>query len=108
MSKKPLDTLTETMFYVLMALSRNRMCGTEIADFVRSTTAGRVSMGPGTLYTILQNFQSEKLIKEVERKGRSITYDLTDKGRETYTAEIDRLKKCIMDAEKQEEEKWER
>ena len=99
MSKKPLDTLTETMFYVLMALSRSRMCGTEIADYVRSTTAGRVSMGPGTLYTILSNFQSEKLIKEVERKGRSITYDLTEKGRETYAAEIDRLKKCIMDAE---------
>ena len=33
MSKKALDTLTETMFYVLMAFSRQDMCGTEIAGY---------------------------------------------------------------------------
>ena len=57
MSKKALDTLTETMFYVLMAFSRQDMCGTEIAGYVKDITGGRVSMGPGTLYTILSNFQ---------------------------------------------------
>ena len=46
MSKKALDTLTETMFYVLMAFSRQDMCGTEIAGYVKDITGGRVSMGP--------------------------------------------------------------
>lgn len=48
MSKKALDTLTETMFYVLMAFRRQDMCGTEIAGYVRDITGGRVSMEPGT------------------------------------------------------------
>lgn len=82
MSKKALDTLTETMFYVLMAFSRQDMCGTEIADYVRELTNNRVSMGPGTLYTILSNFQKEKLIERVSSEGRRITYSITEAGSE--------------------------
>ena len=98
MSKKALDTLTETMFYVLMAFSRQDMCGTEIAGYVKDITGGRVSMGPGTLYTILSNFQKEGLIDRVSSAGRKITYSITETGRGIYEAEINRLKQCIADA----------
>lgn len=53
MAKKVLEILTETMFYVLMSFLRQERCGIEIAEFVEQKTAGRVRMGPGTLYTIL-------------------------------------------------------
>ena len=52
MPKKAMETLTESMFYVLMAFSRRPMCGIEITDYIERKTAGRVLMGPATLYTI--------------------------------------------------------
>lgn len=48
--------LTEAMFYVLMALRRGEVCGTEIAAWTERCTEGRVRLGPGTLYTILGRF----------------------------------------------------
>ena len=56
MPKKPLDTLTESMFYVLMALYHAPMCGIDIAAFIEERTGGRLQMGPATLYTILGRF----------------------------------------------------
>ena len=47
MSKKALEILTESMFYVLMSFLRGEKCGTEIAAFVTDRTGGRVSLGPG-------------------------------------------------------------
>ena len=41
MAKQPLKSLTESMFYVLLALWRQERCGTEIAAYVRELTAGR-------------------------------------------------------------------
>ena len=61
MSKEPLKVLTESMFYVLLSLLRQDRCGTEIVQYVDDTTAGRVSLGPGTLYTILAKFEEEGL-----------------------------------------------
>ena len=46
MGRKILETLTESMFYVLMALLRQARCGTEIADFVAARTKSRVRLGP--------------------------------------------------------------
>lgn len=101
MAKKAFDTLTETMFYVLMAFNRQDMCGTEIAAYVDALTDGRVSMGPGTLYTILSNFQNEGLIEKISSEGRRITYAITEKGHRLYMDEILRLKACLADAEKE-------
>ena len=49
MGRKTLETLTESMFYALMALLHHPRCGTEIADFVSAITQNRVRLGPGTL-----------------------------------------------------------
>lgn len=108
MARKPMETLSETMFYTLMAFTAGEMCGTEAAEYVRRRTDGRVHMGPGTLYTILASFQSEGLIEKRREEGRRITYGITERGRAVYAAELERLRLCLRDAEQAEGEHYER
>ena len=102
MSKKALENLTESMFYVLMAFSEGAKCGTEVADYVEKKTDGAVKLGPATLYTILGKFEVEAYIKETEVVGRKRTYEITDKGLQAYRDEIARLWRCVMDAGRKE------
>ena len=67
MPKKAMESLTESMFYVLMALMRRPMCGIEAVRFVSDKTAGRISIGPATLYTVLAKFESEAYMAELRR-----------------------------------------
>ena len=99
MPRKSMDTLTESMFYVLMALMHHPMCGIDIADFIEKRTRGRLQMGPATLYTILGKFEKEKIIRETSVEGRKRTYEITGKGFEAYREELNRLKQCVLDAE---------
>ena len=99
MPKKAMETLTESMFYVLMAFSKRPMCGIEVSDFIERTTKERILMGPATLYTILGKFEQEKYIREIEVVGRKRTYCITQKGLDAYNGEVARLKQCILDAE---------
>ena len=99
MPKKSMDTLTESMFYVLMALMTGPMCGIDIAAFIENRTKGRVKVGPATLYTILGKFETEKYIRETAVEGRKRTYEITGKGFEAYREELKRLKQCVIDAE---------
>ena len=99
MPKKAMDILTESMFYVLLALMQGEMCGTDAAAFVEMRTRGRVLLGPATLYTVLGKFEKEKYIKEVRVEGRKRTYRITDKGRKAFDEELNRLRQCVADAE---------
>ena len=99
MPKKPMEILTESMFYCLMALCREPMCGTQIAEFIDHRTRGRLQMGPATLYTILGKFEKEDLIREISVSGRKRTYRITEKGEQAYREELARLKQCVADAE---------
>ena len=99
MPKKSMDTLTESMFYVLMALMDGPKCGIDIAAFIERRTRGRIQMGPATLYTLLGKFEKEKYIRETAVEGRKRTYEITGKGFEAYREELKRLKQCVIDAE---------
>lgn len=99
MPRKAMDILTESMFYVLMALTTGDMCGIDIADFIDRRTRGRLQMGPATLYTILGKFEKEAYIEEISVVGRKRTYRITDAGRDAYEEELVRLKQCVADAE---------
>ena len=99
MPRKSMDTLTESMFYVLMAFRRGPACGTAVMDFVEKKTCGRLKPGPATLYTILAKFEQEKLIREIAQDGRKRTYCLTAKGAAAYDAELARLRLCVADGE---------
>lgn len=102
MGIKERGALTEPMFYVLMSFLHQDMCGIEITEFVQNRTQGRVSLGPGTLYTLLGKFLDEKLIEEVEVSGRKRTYRITSKGRAAYHEEVERLRACLSDAAEEE------
>ena len=102
MAKKPLEVLTESMFYLLMALDREERCGAEIAAYIDRKTRGRVAMGPGTLYALLGRFLEEKLIEETDSAlGRRRSYRLTERGRQMYRQELDRLRACAADGEEE-------
>ena len=106
MPRKAFDTLSEPMFYVLMALCHQTLCGTEIADWIGRTTEKRILLGPGTLYTILAKLTEESIIREVSMDGRRRNYEITEKGRKLYETECDRLRRCIADAEAAEQEEF--
>ena len=104
MPRKAMDILTESMFYVLMALYYQPMCGIDIASFIENRTGGRIRMGPATLYTILGKFEKERYIAEIQVEGRKRTYRITDTGLTAYEQEVERLKRCVEDAEKARQE----
>lgn len=103
MGSRERGVLTEPMYYVLMSFLKQDRCGIEITEFVERRTRGRVRLGPGTLYTLLGKFQEEGLIEETEVEGRKRTYRLTDKGRQAYREELERLRACVADGEEEEE-----
>lgn len=104
MPKRSMETLTESMYYTLMAFRLGPMCGIDVMEFVEKWTEGRVQMGPATLYTILGKFEKEGYIQEVSVEGRKRTYRITDKGLSAYQAERARLAQCIDDARRLETE----
>lgn len=101
MAGKSLELLTESMFYVLMALLGGEHCGTEITADVERRTGGRLKIGPGTLYTILAKFEEVGYIEETRVEGRKRTYQMTSRGRAAYRDELERLRQCVRDAEKE-------
>lgn len=101
MGGKERAALTEPMFYVLMSFLHQEVCGIEITEFVEKKTGGRLRLGPGTLYTLLGKFQDERLIEETKTEGRKRTYRLTNKGREVYMEELERLRACVRDGEEE-------
>ena len=102
MARKTMETLTEAMFYVLMALRSRPMCGIEIAAAIDTLTDNRVNIGPATLYTVLGRFEKEGFIKEIEVSGRKRTYQITQVGLNAYEEELTRLQYSLLDAQKLE------
>lgn len=95
-----METLTEAMFYVLMALKSGPKCGIEIVSSIDKLTEDRVNIGPATLYTVLGRFEKEGYIAETEVSGRKRTYRITDIGLKAYQEELRRLQNCLLDAER--------
>lgn len=96
MPRAKFQTLTEQMFYVLVCL-KNECCGTDIMEKVRQITYGRITIGPGTLYNLLEQFVEENLIIETKIEGRRRSYMLTDKGKEVLNNEYNRIEKQADD-----------
>ena len=99
MPREKFRTLTEQMFYILMCL-RTEMCGMDIMEKVSAMTSGRVQVGPGTLYNLLEQFAEADMIRETRAEGRRRSYILTEKGRETLAGEYARLRVQTQDYEK--------
>ena len=99
MPRAKFQTLTEQMFYILLCL-KNECCGMDIMDRIPAMTAGRVNVGSGTLYNLLEQFQQEGMIRETRVEGRRRSYILTPKGQETRETEYQRIKWQMNDFER--------
>lgn len=96
MARKKLDTLTEQMYYLLLALHQPGH-GYAIIERVREMTGGRLQIGPGTLYTLLGRFENERLIRLERMEENRKIYGLTDAGRQVLAQEYERLRRQVAD-----------
>ncbi len=96
MPREKFVTLTEQMFYILLALTEE--CnGMEVMDRVKKITGGRVSIGPGTLYNLLEQFSDEGIIHLERVEGKKRSYIITGKGIALLEKEYARLQQQAAD-----------
>ena len=96
MAREKFQTLTEQMFYILLALEEE-CCGVDVMERVQQMSDGRVQIGPGTLYTLLDRFLQEGMICQTRSEGRKRSYILTETGREMLEEEVRRLVRQLED-----------
>lgn len=94
MARDQFQTLTEPMFFILLALDQVRN-GAEITSWVAEITKGRIKLAPGTLYALLAQFLENDLIIKVEMDKKGKYYTLTDEGRKLLTDEVERLRLLV-------------
>ena len=98
MAREQLQTLSEPMYYTLLALTQE-CCGVDIMDRVKTLSRGRVTVGPGTLYAILAKFEEKGIIRLTAADGRRKSYVITDAGREELKKEFQRLQTMVRDGQ---------
>ena len=96
MPREKFRTLTEQMYYILLCL-RQECCGMDIMEQVKTLTEGRVAVGPGTLYNLLEQFADAGMIRETKAEGRRRSYIITEKGREALAQENVRMEIMLAD-----------
>ena len=72
----------------------------DILEMVRTLTDGRVTIGSGTLYDLLELFVKEEVIRETKVEGRRRSYIITEKGKQMLDKEYQRLKAQTADYER--------
>ena len=96
MAREQFQTLTEPMYYILLALTEE-CCGVDIMEKVKTISHGRVLVGPGTLYAMLAKFEENGVIRLTASEGRRKSYVITDVGHEMLQKEYERLKVMVED-----------
>ncbi len=96
MAREKFSTLTEQMYYILL-LMQTECCGTDVMENVQKITNGRVKIGAGTMYTLLESFVTGGYIRETKVEGRKRSYIITPAGRDALKKERTRLNHLISD-----------
>lgn len=99
MAREKYQTLTEQMFYILICL-KQESCGVDIMKLVSELTESRVIIGPGTLYSLLDNFSKENIIRETKTENRKKSYIITALGEAMLEKEYLRLSRLKKDYER--------
>lgn len=94
MARDQFQTLTEPMYFTLLALGGVRN-GAEITSWVNEITKGRIKLAPGTLYALLAQFLENDLIMRIQTDKKGKHYILTDEGKELLSSEVERLRFLI-------------
>ena len=84
---KPISELT---YYILLAVIEP-LHGYAVMKKVEEVSEGTVSIGPGTLYTLLSKLEKENLIRKVHQDERRKSYRLTDYGKDVLLSQFKRL-----------------
>lgn len=91
--------LTEVTFFILLALYTPKH-GYAIMQFIQMQTAGRLTLGAGTLYGALRTLQEKGWIAPWgDQEGRKKAFSITALGRETVEREKQRLRELLAAAE---------
>jgi len=101
MAREQFQTLSEPMYYILLSLLEEE-CGVDIMNKVGKLSGGRISVGPGTLYTLLDKFLKASMITETKVEGRRKSYIITNSGKEALMMERERLRMMLEDGSKLE------
>ena len=96
MAREQFQTLTEPMYYILLALTEE-CCGVDIMAKVKELSHGRVLTGPGTLYAMLAKFEENGVIRLTASEGRKKSYMISDIGRDMLWQEYVRLQVMVRD-----------
>lgn len=95
--------MTETAFYILLALKKP-LHGYGIIKHVEELTEGRLVLGSGTIYGTLTKMQRDGIISVYADEKRKKIYEVTDVGKKLMRHEITRLKELHTNAVKYEGE----
>jgi DNA-binding PadR family transcriptional regulator len=94
--------LTPHTFHILMALARGDKHGYGIILDIEESTAGRIRLGPGTLYGSIKRMLAAGWIAELEERPdpalddeRRRYYRLTDLGHRIAMSEAERLEGLV-------------
>lgn len=88
--------MTEAEYYILLSLLEPGH-GYGMMQRIKELSAGRLIMGPGTLYGVLTRMSREGLILLTGADGRRKNYAITEAGREALRSEYRRLKQLVAD-----------
>lgn len=87
--------LTETVYYILLALTEPAH-GYLIMQKVEELSGGQVRMAAGTLYGAIENLLKQQWVEPAgSADGRRKVYVMTGKGREMLRLDCERMKRLI-------------
>jgi DNA-binding PadR family transcriptional regulator len=99
---KDFPPLPRAQMHILLALADGERHGYAIMREVEAETAGRIKLGPGTLYGAIKTLLGEKLIVETELRRdpkmngeRRRYYNLSELGRRVLSAELRSLASVV-------------
>lgn len=100
-AKKAYLPMTETAYYILLALGEPRH-GYGIIKFVEELTGGRLRLGSGTVYGTLTKMQKDGLIAACSDTARKTIYEVTPLGKEIMRGELERIRLLYENGTSQE------
>ncbi|MCT1901295.1 PadR family transcriptional regulator [Oceanobacillus sojae] len=96
---KKSEQLTDSMFYIMAALTKPRH-GYAIMSLIEETTGGVITIGPASMYTIIKKLLTQEWIYLHDGSdSRRKTYLLTEKGRKALEEDLKLRKQMIQLAE---------
>ena len=96
--RKKYIPMTETTYYTLLAVKTPRH-GYAIMQYVNALTEGRITLGTGTLYTMVGRLTADGVIEVIPADGKK-AYRLTSAGTELLIEETARLADQLADGRK--------